>query len=42
MVFQLNYNYHFYVSFEEDTNPYSQSKLANELSTELRDLVTVC
>ena len=40
--FELNCGYHPCVSFEEDTNPRSQSKSADELSAELRDLMTVC
>ena len=40
--FELNCNYHLSVSFEEDTNCRSQSKLADKLSAELRDLITVC
>ena len=40
--FELNCGYHPCVSFEEDTNPHSQSKSVNELSAELRDLITVC
>ena len=42
MPFELNYGYYPYVSFEENTNPRSQSKSADELSAELRDLMTVC
>ena len=40
--FELNCGYDPCVSFEEDTNPRSQSKSADELSAELRDLMTVC
>ena len=40
--FKLNCGYHLCVSFEENTNPYFQSKTAKELSNELRELVTVC
>ena len=40
--FELNCGYHPYISFEEDTNPHSQSKSADELSVELQDLMTVC
>ena len=42
MPFELNCGYHLCVSFEEDTDPRSQSKSADELSAELRDLMTVC
>ena len=40
--FKLNCDYHLCVSFEEDTNPCSESKTADELSAELRKLMTVC
>ena len=40
--FELNCGYHSCVSFEEDTNPCSQSKSADELSAELQNLMTVC
>ena len=39
--FKLNCGYHPCVSFEEDTNPRSQSKMAEELSSKLRELMTV-
>ena len=34
--------YHHCVFFEEDTDPCSQSKLADELSAKLQDLMTIC
>ena len=34
-LFELNCGYHPYVSFEEDTDPRSQSKTADELLAEL-------
>ena len=40
--FELNCGYHPRVSFEEDTDPRSQSKTAKELSSKLRELMTVC
>ena len=40
--FKLNCGYHPRVFFEEDTNPRSQSKTAEELSSKLRELMTVC
>ena len=40
--FELNYGYHPWMSYEEDVDPRSQSKLANELSAELRELMIVC
>ena len=40
-LFELNCGYHSCVSFEEDTNPCSRSKMAKELSSKLRELITV-
>ena len=40
--FELNCGYYPRVSFEENTDPRSQSKSADELSAELQDLMTVC
>ena len=40
--FELNYGYHFQVSYKEDINPRSKSKLADELSAELQKLMIVC
>ena len=40
--FELNCGYHPRVSFKENTNPCSQLKTAEELSSELRELMTVC
>ena len=40
--FELNCDYHFWMSYEEDVNPYSQSKLADELLAKLRKLIIVC
>ena len=39
--FELNCGYYLCVSFEEDTDPRFQSKSADKLSAELRDLMTV-
>ena len=41
-LFELNCGYHPCVSFEEDTNPRSWSKTANELLAELQKLITIC
>ena len=41
-LFELNYDYHPQVSYEEDINPRSQSKLADKLSAELRELIIIC
>ncbi len=39
---ELNCGYHPRVSFKEDVDPHSRSRLANELTEELRELVEVC
>ena len=41
-LFELNCGYHLCVSFEDDTNPRSQSKSVDKLSVELQDLMTIC
>ena len=40
--FELNCGYHPRVSYEEDLNPRSKSKTAEELSSELRELMSAC
>ena len=40
--FELNCRYHPRVSYKEDLDPRSRSKLANELTEELRNLMTAC
>ena len=40
--FELNCGYHPRMSYEEDVDPRSQSKSADELSAELRELMIVC
>ena len=40
--FELNCEYHLWVSYEEDIEPRSKSKLTDELSAELRELMIVC
>ncbi len=40
--FELNYNYHPRVSFEEDVDPRLRSRSANKLAKELRELMEVC
>ena len=42
MPFEFNCGYYFWVLYEEDGKPRSQSKLANKLSAELRELIIVC
>ena len=40
--FELNCGYHLRVSYEEDLDSRSKSRTAEELSSELRELMTVC
>ncbi len=40
--FELNCGFHPRVSYKEDVDPRSQSKSADELATELRELMAVC
>ena len=42
MHFELNCGYHPWMSYEEDVDPGSRSKLADELSGELKELLIVC
>ena len=42
MPFELNCGYHPRVFFKKDTDPCSRSKTADELSAELRKLMTIC
>ena len=41
-LFELNCGYHPRIFYKKNVNSYSKSKLANELSAELRKLMTVC
>ena len=41
-LFKLNYGYHLRISYKEDINPRFQSKLADELSIEFRELIIIC
>ena len=41
-LFELNCGYHPRVFYEEDVDPHSRSKAANELTKELRNLIIVC
>ena len=41
-LFELNCGYHPRVSYKEDLDPRSKSKTAEELSSKLRKLMTVC
>ncbi len=41
-LFELNCGYHPCIFYEDEVNPRSQSKPAEELATELKELLTVC
>ena len=40
--FELNCGYHLRVSYKEDIDPRSKSKLADDLASELSELMAVC
>ena len=40
--FELNCGYHLCVSYEEDLNFRSKSRIAEKLSSELQELMTMC
>ena len=40
--FELNCGYHLRVSYEDDVNPRSRSKAADELTKKLRNLMAAC
>ena len=40
--FELNYGYYPRVSYKKDLDPHSQSKTAEKLSSELRNLMAAC
>ena len=40
--FELNCSYHPWMSYEDDVDPRSKSKLADKLSAELRELMIIC
>ena len=42
MPFELNCGYHLWMLYEEEVDPRSQSKSADELSAEPRDLMVIC
>ncbi len=42
MPFELNCGFHPSVSYKEDVNPRSQSKSADELASELKELMAIC
>ncbi len=39
--FQLNYDYHLHISYEEDINHYFKSKLVDELPTKLKKIMII-
>ena len=41
-LFELNYGYHLRLSYKDDVKPRSQSKSADKLAAELRELMIVC
>ena len=41
-LFELNCGYHPRMSYEEEVDRHSQSKLADELSEELKELMFIC
>ena len=41
-LFELNCGYHLRMLYEEEVDPRSKFKLADELSAELRELMIVC
>ena len=40
--FKLNCSFHLQVFFEDDVDPHSKSRSANELIKELRELMDIC
>ncbi len=42
MLFKLNYGFYLRAFYKEDVDPRSQSKSADKLVTELRELMAVC
>ena len=40
--FKLNCGYYLHIFFKEDTNLCSQLKIADKLSAELQELMTIC
>ena len=42
MSFRLNYGYYLRVSYKKDVNSRSKSKIANELTKKLRNLMAAC
>lgn len=42
MLFELNYQYHPRISFEDKTDPHSKSYSVNKLVKKLRNLMSIC
>ena len=42
ILFELNCEYHPWVSYQEDLDPRSKSRTVDKLSSELQKLMTVC
>ena len=40
--FKLNYGYHFHIFYKKNLNLYSNSRIAEELSSKPQELMTVC
>ena len=41
LFFELNYSYHFYLSFNKNINLYFKSKTAKKLSNNLKKLIAI-
>ena len=42
MTFKLNYDYYLWMLYKDNIDPRSQSKIANKLSAELKELMILC
>ena len=42
MLFELNCGYHFWISYKEEVNSCSKSKLADKLSADLKEMMIIC
>ena len=41
-LFELNCGYHPWILYKKDVDPYSKSKLVDEVSAKLKELIIVC
>ena len=41
-LFELNYGYHLWMSYKDNIDPCSKSKLADNISAKLRELMIIC